>query len=98
MVPRYLSIYMLDLFCGPRSLRYERGSTIFCTLARYNIIIRNSNQTKKEIMNIGFLIIGGVIFATYMALTMWNIVYSSKKQEEENYPNLKDKKDSDKEG
>jgi hypothetical protein len=34
---------MLDLFCGIRSLWYERGSTVFCSLARYNIIIRNSN-------------------------------------------------------
>lgn len=48
-------------------------------------------------MSTGFLIIGGIIFATYMALTIWNIVYSSKKQEEENYPNLKNNKKSDSE-
>jgi hypothetical protein len=39
-------------------------------------------------MNIGFFIVGGVIFAVYMALTIWNIIYSNKKQQEENYPNL----------
>ena len=46
-------------------------------------------------MSTGFLIIGGVIFATYMALTIWNIVYSSKKQQDENYPNLKNNKKTD---
>jgi hypothetical protein len=39
-------------------------------------------------MNIGFFIVGGIIFAVYMALTIWNIIYSSRKQQEENYPNL----------
>tara|TARA_B100001173_G_C16019831_1_gene561504 strand:+ start:1074 stop:1241 length:168 start_codon:yes stop_codon:yes gene_type:complete len=39
-------------------------------------------------MSIGFFITGGIIFAIYMALMIWNIVYSSKKQQEENYPNL----------
>tara|TARA_Y100000589_G_C26866573_1_gene512164 strand:- start:37 stop:204 length:168 start_codon:yes stop_codon:yes gene_type:complete len=39
-------------------------------------------------MSIGFFITGGVIFAIYMGLMIWNIVYSSKKQQEENYPNL----------
>tara|TARA_B100001094_G_C18038301_1_gene723710 strand:+ start:425 stop:571 length:147 start_codon:yes stop_codon:yes gene_type:complete len=38
-------------------------------------------------MSIGFIITGGVIFAVYIALMAWNIVYSSKKQQEENYPN-----------
>lgn len=38
-------------------------------------------------MGIGFFIVGGVIFATYMGLTIWNIIYSNKKQREENYPN-----------
>jgi len=46
-------------------------------------------------MSIGFLIIGGIIFAVYMALTIWNIVYSSRKQQEENYPNLKTNKSTD---
>jgi hypothetical protein len=39
-------------------------------------------------MNVGFFIIGGIIFAVYMALTIWNIIYSNRKQREENYPNL----------
>jgi len=38
-------------------------------------------------MNIGFLIVGGIIFAIYIGLTIWNIVYSNRKQQEENYPN-----------
>jgi arginine exporter protein ArgO len=40
-------------------------------------------------MNLGFFIVGGIIFATYMGLTFWNIFYSAKKQEKENYPNVK---------
>jgi hypothetical protein len=40
-------------------------------------------------MNYGFFIVGGIIFATYMGLTFWNIFYSAKKQKEENYPNMK---------
>lgn len=39
-------------------------------------------------MSLGFFIIGGIIFAVYMYLTIWNIKYSNKKQKEENYPNL----------
>ena len=39
-------------------------------------------------MKIGFIFIGAVIFAIYLALMIWNIVYSSKKQQEENYPNI----------
>ena len=48
-------------------------------------------------MNIGFFIVGGLIFAIYMALTLWNIIYSNRKQKEDNYPNLKvkDSEDSD---
>jgi CHASE3 domain sensor protein len=38
-------------------------------------------------MSIGFFIGGGIIFAIYAGLTFWNIIYSSKKQKEENYPN-----------
>ncbi len=37
-------------------------------------------------MNIGFFIVGGIIFAIYMGLTIYNIVYSNRKQREENYP------------
>lgn len=35
-------------------------------------------------------IVGFVIFAAYMALTIWSIFYNSRKQREENYPNLTD--------
>ena len=37
---------------------------------------------------------GAVIFATYMGLTIFNIIYSNRKQREENYPS----KDIDKKG
>jgi hypothetical protein len=40
-------------------------------------------------MNLGFFIIGGIIFSVYIGLTMWNIFYSGNKQREENYPNMK---------
>ena len=40
-------------------------------------------------MNLQFLIVGGIIFAIYIALTFYNIIYSSRKQREENYPNIK---------
>jgi arginine exporter protein ArgO len=40
-------------------------------------------------MNIGFFIVGGIIFAIYMGLTIYNIQYSNRKQREENYPNMK---------
>ena len=39
-------------------------------------------------MSLTFFVVGGVIFAVYMYLTIWNIFYSSKKQREENYPSL----------
>jgi hypothetical protein len=37
-------------------------------------------------MNIGFFIVGALIFAVYVGLTVYNIFYSSRKQKEENYP------------
>jgi len=40
-------------------------------------------------MNIGFFIIGAIIFSVYIGLTFWNIFYSNRKQREENYPGLK---------
>ncbi len=43
-------------------------------------------------MSIGFFIIGGVIFTLYMGFTIWNICYSNKKQREENYPTISEKK------
>ena len=45
-------------------------------------------------MSIGFFIIGGVIFAVYLYLMFWNIVYSSKKQRQENYPNVPAKEET----
>ena len=39
-------------------------------------------------MSISFFIVGAVIFSIYLALMFWNIVYSNKKQSEENYPNI----------
>lgn len=42
-------------------------------------------------MSVGFFIVGGVIFAVYLFLMSWNIFYSSKKQREENYPNIDSK-------
>jgi arginine exporter protein ArgO len=44
-------------------------------------------------MGIQFFIVGGVIFATYMGLTIWNIIYSNRKQKEENYPATKSEVD-----
>jgi hypothetical protein len=43
-------------------------------------------------MNIGFFIIGAMIFSVYIGLTFWNIFYSNRKQRDENYPNLKKNK------
>ena len=42
-------------------------------------------------MSISFCIVGGVIFAVYLFLMLWSIVYSNKKQKEENYPNIDNK-------
>ena len=39
-------------------------------------------------MSIGMFIVGFAIFSVYMYLTIWNIFYSSRKQREENYPDL----------
>ena len=33
-------------------------------------------------------IVGFIIFSLYMYVTIWSIFYNSKKQREENYPNL----------
>ena len=33
-------------------------------------------------------IIGFIIFSVYIALMVWSIFYNSRKQQEENYPNL----------
>jgi len=39
-------------------------------------------------MSITFFLVGGLIFATYMYFTIWNIFNSQKKSKRENYPNL----------
>ena len=46
-------------------------------------------------MSIQFFIVGGLIFGVYMILTVWNIFYSSQKQEEENSNNSKSSKEID---
>ena len=37
-------------------------------------------------MSIAMFIVGGAIFATYVAFLIWNIFYGAKKNKEENYP------------
>tara|TARA_R110001592_G_scaffold158238_1_gene389359 strand:- start:247 stop:450 length:204 start_codon:yes stop_codon:yes gene_type:complete len=39
-------------------------------------------------MSIAMFIVGGAIFATYVAFLIWNIFYGSRKQREENYPDI----------
>jgi hypothetical protein len=46
-------------------------------------------------MSLQFFIVGGLIFGFYMILTVWNIFYSTQKQEEENSKNSKSSKESD---
>ena len=45
-------------------------------------------------MGIGMYAVGAVIFSVYMYFTIMNIFWSTKKQREENYPNLKGNYDS----
>lgn len=42
-------------------------------------------------MSISFFIVGGIIFAIYLFLMLWSILYSNKKQREENYPDIDEK-------
>ncbi len=42
-------------------------------------------------MNLGFFIIGGLIFSVYIYFTIWNIFYGARKQTEENDPGYYDK-------
>ena len=42
-------------------------------------------------MNLGFFIMGGLIFSVYIYFTIWNIFYGARKQREENYPNYYDR-------
>mgnify|MGYP003147908485 CR=1 FL=1 len=37
-------------------------------------------------MNIAMFIVGGFIFAIYVAFLIWNIFYGARKNREENYP------------
>ena len=39
-------------------------------------------------MSTTMFIVGFIIFALYIYLTVWSIFYNSRKQQEENYPNL----------
>ena len=39
-------------------------------------------------MSLSMFIVGCVIFTAYLYFLIWNIFWSSKKQREENYPNL----------
>ena len=42
-------------------------------------------------MSISFFIVGALIFAIYLFLMFWNVIYSNKKQKEQNYPNISNK-------
>ena len=92
MVPHNIGVYMHVVLYWIRSCWNERRGTIFCPLAGDYIIIRNCNKAKKEIMSIGFLFVGGVIFAIYVWFTLWIILSQNKKQRQENYPNKEDNK------
>ena len=96
MVPNHIGIYMSIVLCWIINFGKDRRGTIFCALARYYIIICNCNTTKKKIMSIEFLIVGGVIFAVYVWFTLWIILSQNKKQRKENYPNNVAKKDNTK--
>lgn len=39
-------------------------------------------------MSTTMFIVGFVIFSLYLYVTIWSIFYNSRKQQEENYPNL----------
>ena len=39
-------------------------------------------------MNVAMFIVGGCIFSVYVAFLIWNIFYGSRKQREENYPDI----------
>lgn len=41
-------------------------------------------------MDYGMYIIGAIIFGVYMYFTVWNIIYNSNKQEEENRATIED--------
>ena len=39
-------------------------------------------------MSIVFFGVGFILFSLYLILLIWNIIYNSKKEKEENYPNI----------
>jgi hypothetical protein len=39
-------------------------------------------------MSIVFFGVGFILFSIYLVLLIWNIIYNSKKEKEENYPNI----------
>ena len=91
VVSNTISFHLYAIFYQLGSFGKTRWSFIFCSLARHNFIICNCNPSKKKVMSISFFIVGGVIFAVYLFLMLWSIVYSNKKQKEENYPNIDNK-------
>lgn len=42
-------------------------------------------------MSISFFIVGAIIFSIYLFFMFWNIIYSNKKQRDENYPDIDNK-------
>ena len=57
-------------------------------LEQYYYLQSQLDKEETHKMGIGFFIVGGAIFAAYMGLTIFNIIYSNRKQREENYPSL----------
>jgi len=82
---------MPSIFRNLWSIRLHRRSSVFGTLARNYPPFCDSDQTKKKLMNLGFFIMGGLIFSVYIYFTIWNIFYGARKQREENYPNYYDR-------
>jgi hypothetical protein len=39
-------------------------------------------------MSIVFFGVGFILFSLYLILLIWNIIYNSKKEKKENYPNI----------
>ena len=87
MVPGDPCFPHVTLFCRIWNDGYDGGGPVLSALAWNYTVIRYSNQTKKNHMSIGFFLVGGVIFALYMGLTIWNIVNSNNKQSEDNRSN-----------
>jgi hypothetical protein len=43
-------------------------------------------------MSIVFFGVGFILFSIYLVFLIWNIIYNGNKQQNENYPTLKNKK------